>query len=153
MTFFQLYKQTWSADIRSWHSPTIAKNDDFQQSSTHVAIAAEWLVPIQAQHGRTAGHRFIAELSTRMEAFLPTLVAGARLAGLLTPHCEHMLAEGHYFDSLCIKQFSSRALNIGIIAGSLFLQLPQIIKILVSKSVVGLSELTFVLQVFLSMPS
>lgn len=85
-----------------------------------------------------------------MESLLQPCIVLARAAGLLTPHCERMLANGEYTDSLCLKQFISRALNVAIIAGSIFLQLPQILKVLASKSVVGLSEMTFLIQVCVS---
>lgn len=94
---------------------------------------------------RLCGPFWYSVLSIKVHMEL--LVSFARSLGLLTPHCELMIAEKNYYDSLCVKQIIGRGLNFGIVAGSIFLQLPQIARIISSKSVEGLSEMTFLFQV------
>ncbi|KAG9390829.1 Mannose-P-dolichol utilization defect 1 protein [Carpediemonas membranifera] len=68
---------------------------------------------------------------------------------ILTRECAPLLLNGqlqHFVKAGCHAQPISMALSYAIIAGSVFLKLPQIIKILASRSVAGLSAVGIVLE-------
>ncbi|XP_065178371.1 mannose-P-dolichol utilization defect 1 protein-like [Sycon ciliatum] len=71
------------------------------------------------------------------------------IIGLVVPdqRCRNeYITNFNIFDESCNKMLISKLLGLGIVAGSILVKLPQIIKILKAKSVVGLSLSSFLLE-------
>jgi mannose-P-dolichol utilization defect protein 1 len=70
----------------------------------------------------------------------------------VTPKCYREIFEkGNFMNMPCNKLLLSKVLSIGIIVGATVVKVPQILKILNSGSVVGLSALSYVLESFVSL--
>ncbi|XP_067003372.1 mannose-P-dolichol utilization defect 1 protein homolog [Anabrus simplex] len=68
---------------------------------------------------------------------------------LLTPECyDEFFVEFHFLHVPCLKAAISKGLGLGIIAGSVMVKVPQITKILNSKSAEGISILSVLLDLF-----
>lgn len=62
------------------------------------------------------------------------------ISNLLSPHCyDELVLKQHFFDLGCNKMLLSKVLGYAILAGSLLVKLPQIVKIKWNKSGVGVS--------------
>jgi len=62
------------------------------------------------------------------------------LRGFFTPHCYQEFAIHHnFFDAICLKLMVSKILGLLIIAGSLIIKVPQILKIQNAKSAQGIN--------------
>jgi mannose-P-dolichol utilization defect protein 1 len=69
------------------------------------------------------------------------------LYGLFRPECYHsFFVQRHLLDIACLKLLLSKILSYGIILGAVFVKLPQIFKIVGSKSTTGLSPAMYVLE-------
>lgn len=77
----------------------------------------------------------------------PSVGALARATCLFLLYCEMATAKNAFFDFDKPMDVITPLLNAVILAGALFLFVPQILKIHASKSVAGLSEISFILQV------
>ncbi|KAI9917120.1 hypothetical protein PsorP6_012715 [Peronosclerospora sorghi] len=74
--------------------------------------------------------------------------------GLLSPACFEAFVMHHDFTNLaCLKAVVSKALSYAIITGSLILKLPQILKIVAAKDVIGLTPSAFYMEVVLYLSS
>lgn len=67
---------------------------------------------------------------------------------IISEKCFNVIVnEGNYTDIECLKFAISKGIGYGMIIFSSILKLPQIIKIINAKSVVGLSPISFYLEV------
>eukprot|EP00921_Rhytidocystis_pertsovi_P011543 GHVQ01018659.1.p1 GENE.GHVQ01018659.1~~GHVQ01018659.1.p1 ORF type:complete len:251 (+),score=27.01 GHVQ01018659.1:190-942(+) len=73
---------------------------------------------------------------------------GSAMMGLLSQHCYATLTTDNMFDHTCIHELIMNALSWCIIIGATVVKLPQIIKIISAGNVAGLSETSFVIEVF-----
>lgn len=65
----------------------------------------------------------------------------------MTPQChEELFYKFNFFNIVCLKMILSKGLGYGILAGSLLLRVPQIVKILKANSAEGLSVVSELLQ-------
>jgi mannose-P-dolichol utilization defect protein 1 len=69
------------------------------------------------------------------------------LAPLIAPTCFDKFLE-YDFDVPCLKQTLSKGLGIGIIAGSVMVKVPQIVKIIRGRSAAGITFFSVVLELF-----
>lgn len=71
----------------------------------------------------------------------------AQASKLIGPACtKRLLVQWKVTDQACLKLALSRALSVGIILGSVLVKLPQIVKLLMTRSTVGLSFLAYILE-------
>lgn len=68
--------------------------------------------------------------------------------GLLTAHCFDVLTTRSPLESHCLREVFLVLLNLGVILGATIVKVPQIYKIALAGNVAGLSELSFVIEVF-----
>lgn len=67
---------------------------------------------------------------------------------LMTPQCyEDIFYKFNLFNMICVKMIVSKCLGYGILAGSVMLRLPQILKIVSAKSGEGISVLSEILMI------
>jgi hypothetical protein len=74
----------------------------------------------------------------------------ALLQDLFSPQCYETIFVNNILDLDCVKPLISKALGIGIIGGALLLKVPQIVAILSSGTVEGLSPMAFYTELPLS---
>lgn len=72
------------------------------------------------------------------------------LQNLFTPQCYEIIFENKILDAECIKPLVSKILGFGIIGGALLLKVPQIVAIISSGTVEGLSPMAFYTELPLS---
>ncbi|CEL92013.1 unnamed protein product [Vitrella brassicaformis CCMP3155] len=65
--------------------------------------------------------------------------------GLTSQHCVDTVLSGQ-LDTDCTKQFVANCLSLGVIAGATIVKVPQILRILKSQSVHGVSEAAFIIE-------
>ncbi|XP_050685555.1 mannose-P-dolichol utilization defect 1 protein homolog [Leptidea sinapis] len=71
------------------------------------------------------------------------------LLSVLTQQCyDEYFVKYNFFDELCFKSTLSKGLGIGIIAGSILVKVPQILKILGNKSAEGINIFGVFLELF-----
>lgn len=92
-------------------------------------------------------------------AFLFYTVDAAKMPGpalklfIFTPECFTMYFEDFsFFDLECLKTTASKAINLGIIAGAFVFKLPQVLKIVRARNVVGLSPSSMYMDVASFLP-
>ena len=70
------------------------------------------------------------------------------ISHLVTKECQtKFFSERDFTDPVCLKQTLSKGIGLGIVAASGILKVPQIMKILKSSSVEGLSSISLYIEV------
>ncbi|KAJ2357097.1 hypothetical protein GGF43_001669, partial [Coemansia sp. RSA 2618] len=82
-----------------------------------------------------------------MTPWLPDILRNPLAALIGEPCTQTLIDELNLFDPLCLRHAVSKGLGLGIVLGGCVVKLPQLAKILSSRSVAGISLSSYVLEI------